>query len=170
MLLFFVTSSWYEASVNPLLGWHSQLAVPFQAPQASHAKRGNDAGAKTSQHATFRSATHAYMAGMHAHCYDAQGAQASGNAEFATDIKVESEHLAKLAEQKTELLTKVQTLKKELTEWRTKLDGQVKSFRGVSSSTICAAAAGSAMHARQCGAAQRAGQCSAHGIQATQSY
>lgn len=61
-----------------------------------------------------------------------QGAQGLGNAEFAADIKVESEHLAKLAEQKTELLTKVQTLKKELTEWRTKLDGQVKSFRGVS--------------------------------------
>lgn len=41
-------------------------------------------------------------------------------------------HLAKLSEQKTELLTKVQTLKRELLEWRTKLDGQVQSFRGVS--------------------------------------
>jgi cell shape-determining protein MreC len=47
------------------------------------------------------------------------------------DIKVESEHLTQLNEQKEELLSKVQTLKGELLEWRNKLDGQVKSFRGV---------------------------------------
>ncbi|GAX83345.1 hypothetical protein CEUSTIGMA_g10770.t1 [Chlamydomonas eustigma] len=46
------------------------------------------------------------------------------------EIKVESEHLTQLNEQKEELLSKVQTLKGELLEWRNKLDGQVKSFRG----------------------------------------
>jgi hypothetical protein len=55
--------------------------------------------------------------------------------DFTPDIRVESEHLSKLSEQKNELLLKVQTLKKELVEWRTKLDGQVKSFRGVSACT-----------------------------------
>ena len=47
------------------------------------------------------------------------------------DVKVESEHLSKLAESKEELISKVSMLKKDLLEWRTKLDGQVKTFRGV---------------------------------------
>ena len=52
---------------------------------------------------------------------------------FGADaIKVESEHLTQLNAQKEELLAKVGTLKKELLEWRTKLDGQVNNFRGVS--------------------------------------
>ena len=46
-------------------------------------------------------------------------------------MKVESEHLSKLAESKEELISKVSMLKKDLLEWRTKLDGQVKTFRGV---------------------------------------
>ncbi len=36
-----------------------------------------------------------------------------------------------LNEQKGELLAKVQTLKKELVDWRGKLDNQVKSYRTV---------------------------------------
>ena len=48
-------------------------------------------------------------------------------------MKVESEHLSKLAESKEELISKVSSLKKDLIEWRTKLDGQVKTFRGVRS-------------------------------------
>lgn len=40
--------------------------------------------------------------------------------------------LQDLAEQKDELLKKVATLKKELQDWRSKLDGQVKSYRTVS--------------------------------------
>ena len=47
------------------------------------------------------------------------------------DVKVESEHLSKLAESKEELISKVSGLKRDLLEWRTKLDGQVKTFRGV---------------------------------------
>ena len=36
-----------------------------------------------------------------------------------------------LTEQKNELLGKVQTLKKELHDWRGKLDGQLKTYREV---------------------------------------
>uniref|UniRef100_A0A7R9V0C9 Uncharacterized protein n=1 Tax=Chlamydomonas euryale TaxID=1486919 RepID=A0A7R9V0C9_9CHLO len=46
------------------------------------------------------------------------------------DVRVESEQLAKLTEQKEELLARVTGLKKELGDWRGKLDGQVKSFQG----------------------------------------
>jgi uncharacterized coiled-coil DUF342 family protein len=37
-----------------------------------------------------------------------------------------------LNEQKAELLSKVHTLKKELGDWRSKLDVQVKTYRNVS--------------------------------------
>ena len=60
-------------------------------------------------------------------------AQSAASPVFGADaIKVESEHLTQLNAQKEELLAKVSTLKKELLEWRTKLDGQVNNFRGVS--------------------------------------
>ena len=55
----------------------------------------------------------------------------SMQAEMQDNYKVESEAISQLATQKEELLSKVGTLKKELLEWRTKLDGQVKGFRGV---------------------------------------
>jgi uncharacterized coiled-coil DUF342 family protein len=40
-------------------------------------------------------------------------------------------HEQELNEQKDALLSKVATLKKELQDWRTKLDTQVKTYRAV---------------------------------------
>ena len=89
---------------------------------------------------------------------------AAGSANIQDSIRVESEHITQLAAQKEELLAKVihwhcrrddfrsqgvshpsltsqtpqvGTLKKELLEWRTKLDGQVTSFRGVRGIMVC---------------------------------
>jgi uncharacterized coiled-coil DUF342 family protein len=39
--------------------------------------------------------------------------------------------LQELKEQKEELLTKVQALKTDLQDWRTKLEAQVKSYKSV---------------------------------------
>jgi uncharacterized protein YoxC len=43
--------------------------------------------------------------------------------------------LQELQEQKNELLQKVQVLKTDLQDWRTKLESQVKSYKTVSSTT-----------------------------------
>lgn len=44
-------------------------------------------------------------------------------------INVESRQLAELQAQKDEVLLKVQSLKKELQDWRGKLENQVKTYR-----------------------------------------
>eukprot|EP00873_Tetraselmis_striata_P018413 jgi/Tetstr1/438677/TSEL_027227.t1 len=43
--------------------------------------------------------------------------------------RIESKHLGELQENKNELLLRVQSLKKELSDWRMKLDAQVKTYR-----------------------------------------
>mmetsp|Transcript_8612 Transcript_8612/g.23153 ORF Transcript_8612/g.23153 Transcript_8612/m.23153 type:complete len:127 (+) Transcript_8612:141-521(+) len=64
-----------------------------------------------------------------------QGVQQQGGKPGSEDlvkdvqVNVESKHLAALNEQKAELLSKVHTLKKELGDWRSKLDVQVKTYR-----------------------------------------
>eukprot|EP00955_Chlamydomonas_euryale_P030462 320552-Chlamydomonas_euryale.AAC.43 len=66
-------------------------------------------------------------------CACVQDAAAGAASDLGVDdVRVESEQLAKLTEQKEELLARVTGLKKELGDWRGKLDGQVKSFQGVS--------------------------------------
>ncbi|KAJ9523926.1 hypothetical protein QJQ45_022413 [Haematococcus lacustris] len=56
-------------------------------------------------------------------------AEESGKDYHSLDVRVESKQLTELTEQKNELLSKVQSLKKELQDWRLKLDTQVKSYR-----------------------------------------
>jgi hypothetical protein len=46
-----------------------------------------------------------------------------------------------LAAQKTEMLVKVTQLRKELSDWRAKLDGQVKNYREVSAAPFSTPAA-----------------------------
>ena len=53
------------------------------------------------------------------------------NTDFDPDIHVDSANLSLLTDQKNELLAWVQTLKKELGDWRAKLDTQVKTYRVV---------------------------------------
>mmetsp|Transcript_39346 Transcript_39346/g.93230 ORF Transcript_39346/g.93230 Transcript_39346/m.93230 type:complete len:127 (+) Transcript_39346:140-520(+) len=43
--------------------------------------------------------------------------------------QLESKHLGELQENKNELLLRVQSLKKELSDWRSKLDAQVKTYK-----------------------------------------
>lgn len=81
-------------------------------------------------------AAHAYAVYMHARRRWASMRTAHAHAQCALRTCARActhAHAQALNEQKAELLSKVHNLKKELQDWRSKLDVQVKTYRNVRS-------------------------------------